>query len=163
MAFVKNTYQQLSFYDAMDRLSERERKIFEKSWAKPFGDEIFPMIDEEAFAGLYSEKVSRPNTPVNIVVGAILLARFLGLSDDEMIEAVIFDVRFQYALHTTGYTEQPFSTNTFRRFRARNEEYRDRTGKDPLEECLKQLEEKMAESESPRLRALLRRVSCQKD
>jgi hypothetical protein len=161
MAFVKNTYQQLSFTDTLTTLNERELKKLEKSWAKTFGDVIFPKIDETRFAGLYSEKISRPNTPVNIVVGGLLLERLLDLTDEELIVTMNFDARFQYALHTTAYDVQPFSTNTFRRFRVRNEEYRARTGTDLLEDYLQELIHLVASNQ--KLKPLMRRIRQKKN
>ena len=81
-----NPSQQLSIFDRSLRLTERERKCLEKSWAKVFSDEIFPAIDEDRFRVLYSENASRPNTPVNIIVGALILKEIFDLSDDEMVE-----------------------------------------------------------------------------
>ena len=54
-------------------LTERERKALENSWAKIFADEIFPAIDEERFSVLYSDKASRPNAPVNVIIGALII------------------------------------------------------------------------------------------
>ena len=58
---------------------------------------------------LYSNKASRPNTPVNVVVGALILKELLGLTDDEVVEGLMLDIRYQYALHTTSFEEQPLS------------------------------------------------------
>lgn len=41
MSFKINDCQQLSFDDSFMRLTERERKALEKSWAKVFPDENF--------------------------------------------------------------------------------------------------------------------------
>jgi len=73
MSFRANPNQQLSLTDRLNKLTERERRILDKSWAKPFGDRIFPMIDEQKFAVLYCEDNGRPNTPVNVVVGSLFL------------------------------------------------------------------------------------------
>ena len=158
MAIVQNTYQQLSFVDSLNHLSEREKKLLERSWAKPFGDDIFPKIDERKFADFYSDKSPRPNTPVNIVIGGMLLEELLDMTDEEMIETLNFDVRFQYALHTTVYDNQPFSTNTFRRFRARNEANTGKTGENLLDSYMKELITLVRNSSDPRLNPLLRRI-----
>ena len=84
-----------------------------------FADRVFPAIDEEIFSVLYSDKASRPNTPVNVIVGALILKEVLGDTDDELVQALMFDVRYQYALHTTSFEEQPLSDRTLSRFRAR--------------------------------------------
>lgn len=77
MSFKENTYQQMSFTDSFSGLTAREQKALEKSWAKVFADEIFPAIDEKRFSGLYSDKASRPNTPVNVIVGALIIKELL--------------------------------------------------------------------------------------
>lgn len=63
MSFVKNDNQQLTLLDSTFNLTEREKRMLEKSWAKTFADKVFPAIDESIFSILYSEKASRPNTP----------------------------------------------------------------------------------------------------
>ena len=103
MSFKTNDCQQITFNDALWGLTDREKRMLEKSWAKPFAERIFPLIDESKFACLYSDKASRPNTPVNICVGALILKELFNMTDGEMVESLMFDVRFQYALHTTGY------------------------------------------------------------
>jgi hypothetical protein len=85
MSFVKNSSTQITFDDSTVSLTERERKFLDKSWAKPFADNIFPAIKEDNFDVLYSDKASRPNTPVNIIIGALLLKELLGLTDDEVV------------------------------------------------------------------------------
>ena len=105
MSYRANPSQQLSIFDRSLRLTERERKCLEKSWAKVFSDEIFPAIDEERFRVLYSENASRPNTPVNIIVGALIIKELFDLSDDEMVENLMLDIHYQYALRTTSFEE----------------------------------------------------------
>lgn len=48
-----------------------------------------------------------------------MLKEMLGLSDDELLSSICRDFRFQYALHTTSFKEQPISDRTFSRFRER--------------------------------------------
>jgi len=45
-----------------------------------FYEEFFTRLDEEVFSVLYSEKKSRPNTPVNILVGFETLKSGFGRS-----------------------------------------------------------------------------------
>ena len=71
MSFVKNDNQQLTVLDSTFNLTEREKRMLEKSWAKTFADKVFPAIDENIFSVLYSKKASRSNTPVNVIVGAL--------------------------------------------------------------------------------------------
>lgn len=142
MSFVLNNYQQVSLFDSLGFLSERKQKILDKSWAKPFSDHIFSNIDEMMFAPLYSDKKnSRPNAPVNVIVGALILKELNGLTDEEIIEECEFDFRYQYALHTTSYENQPLSDRTFSRFRERNAAYELVTGRDLIHDCIVSLSE----------------------
>lgn len=147
MSFVLNPVneQQLSLFDSYENLTEREKKFLNKSWAKYFAEYIFPKIDEMPYAVLYSGKDSRPNTPVNIQVGALILKEFLSLSDEELLTALMFDIRFQYALHTTSYIEQPLSDRTLSRFRERCSTYEAESGIDLLHKTVTSLSKEMAE------------------
>ncbi|MEQ2564295.1 hypothetical protein WMO41_14170 [Ventrimonas sp. CLA-AP-H27] len=85
MSFVLNNSdeQQLSLFDSFNSLTDREKRFLDKSWAKYFAEHIFPKIDEKPYAVLYSGKDSRPNTPVNIQSGALLIKELTNLSDKE--------------------------------------------------------------------------------
>jgi len=63
-------------------LLENLRKRYEKSWAKGFYEDVFCRIDETVFSVLYSDKVSRPNLPVNIYVSLEILKELFGFSDE---------------------------------------------------------------------------------
>jgi len=136
--------QQLSFWDSYESLTDREKRFLEKSWAKVFAEKIFSRIDETPYAVLYSETASRPNTPVNVIIGALILKEYTGMSDDEILNALMFDIRYQYALHTTSFLEQPLSDHSLGRFRERCITYERQTGIDLLHDTIISLSEEMA-------------------
>lgn len=145
MSFLVNDVQQFSLFDSLGFLSARKQQMLEKSWAKTFSDVIFKNIDEMRFAPLYSEKRnSRPNAPINVIVGALIIKEMFGLTDDEVRESLEFDLRFQYALHTTSFEEQPISDRTFSRFRSRCAAYELTTGIDLIHDCIASLSKEMA-------------------
>ena len=74
-------------------------KPIELSWAKVFADEIFPAIDEKRFSVLYSDKASRPNTPVNVIVSALIIKELFDYSDDEMVKILCWI--FEFSTHCT--------------------------------------------------------------
>ena len=47
---------------------------------------FLPNIDEERFSVLYSSKASRPNAPVNVIIGALIIKELFDYSDDEIVE-----------------------------------------------------------------------------
>lgn len=144
MSFKENNCQQLSFTDSFSGLTTREQKALEKSWAKIFADEIFPAIDEKRFAVLYSDKASRPNAPVNVIVGALIIKELFDYSDDEMVENLMLDLHLQYALHTTSFEEQPLSDKSLSRFRKRCYDYEKLFNVDLYHDCVTDLSSKIA-------------------
>jgi len=56
----------------------------------------------------------------------------------------MFDIRYQYALHTTSFIEQPLSDRTLGRFRERCITYEKQTGIDLLHDTITSLSEEMA-------------------
>ena len=64
MSFVTNPAQQINSDDSIYHLTDRERKSFDNSWAKPFS-EVFPKTDDDPFRVLNCADNGTPNTPVN--------------------------------------------------------------------------------------------------
>ena len=156
MSFRTNCSQQITFTDSFNGLTSREQKALESSWAKTFAEDIFPSINEEPFRVLYSGSASRPNTPVNICIGALIIKELFGLSDDEVVENLMLDPRYQYALHTTSFEEQPLSDKTLSRFRKRCYDYESAYGVDLLHGCMTDLGSKIAKMMdiSPRIKRM---------
>lgn len=145
MSFKQNdsTDQNVS-QDRFQQLTPRAQKVVLDSWAKPFADHIFPNINEQRFEPLYSSNpASRPNTPVNVIISLMILKEMFQLTDDDILETVECDIRFQYALHTTTCREQPISDRTLSRFRRRNMLYYQETGIDLIHEEMESLAEKI--------------------
>ena len=95
MAFKTNDFQQITMDDRFRSLSPRTQRVVLNSWAKSFAEIVFPAINEERFAVLYSDcSASRPNTPINVIIGALMLKEVLGLSDDELLSSICCDIRF---------------------------------------------------------------------
>ena len=116
--------------------------MLKKSWAEHFSQCIFPLINEERFAVIYSDNpASRPNTPVNVIIGMLILKEIYNHTDDDLVETILFDVRYQYALHTTSFKEQPVSDRTLSRFRERLYAYEQATGIDLMKEEMESLAE----------------------
>ncbi|MDI9470564.1 MAG: transposase [Bacillota bacterium] len=145
MAFNPHFYVQGSEYDALKYLSDSTKAHLFKSWAVPFREKVFPLIDEEPFARLYDDKASRPETPINVLVGALILKELFDIHDQEVYEKIMFDVSFQYALRTTTYREQPMDYNSLGLFRERNTAYEAMTGVDLIENCILKLSSELAE------------------
>lgn len=66
------------------------------------------------------------------------------MTDDELVESLMFDIRFQYALHTTSFKEQPLSDKTLSRFRNRCYNYELTHGEDLIHDTITELSMEMA-------------------
>ena len=136
---------QVTFNDRMLFANEQAKKAVDGSRAKLVGDIVYPNVDEQKFASLFSEKGSRPNIPVRQYVSALVLKRMYGLSDEVFLEFLRCGaLNFQYALHTTQDEVQPLSANSLRRFRRNVEAYNAEHGCDLIKEEFKSISEKMA-------------------
>ena len=140
--YRSNNTEQLTFCGdtLFEMMNPREIKFLKESWAWVFAEHIFPAIDEEPFAVLYSDNPSRPNTPVNILVGAHIIKELMGLSDEKVVEGMMMDVRFRVALHTVSFREQPLSDRSLDRFRAALYDYATtHNGEDLLGDCCRKI------------------------
>jgi hypothetical protein len=138
--FRKNTkHQQPALISAASELPEKQRKRLENSWAGTFYKEFFCRIDEEAFAVLYSEKDSRPNVPVNVLVGLEALKAGFGWSDQELYEHYCYDLQVRYALGYDRLGDGDFEIRSLYYFRERMSQYNAGTGKNLLEKAFEQI------------------------
>ena len=145
MAFRKNETQQMNMSDPIYGLTERELRVLRKSWAESFANHIFPNLAEEPFSVLYStNEASKPNTPVNIILGLLMLKEQFGLTDEELMHQMMFNAQFQYALHTSSFHEQPINDNTLRRFRNLICAYEDETGIDLIKKAFDSLRDEVS-------------------
>jgi hypothetical protein len=120
-------------------LSKKQRDLLGNSKEKWFHNLILRNISENNFKPLYSEKASRPNAAVNILVSALILKELKGISYDELMESVMFDLRFKAALGLLSIDEVPFSRATIFNFQNRLLEYEQQTGINLIEQVFDNL------------------------
>ncbi len=111
----------------------------ERSWASPFYEHIFCRIDESKFKLFYSEKGSRPNKPVNIIVGLEIIKHLFNYTDEELIESFHTDLRSMYALGLREPGEVGLAPRTLYYFRERLVEYDKKHNTSLLKEILKDI------------------------
>lgn len=96
------------------------QQLLEDSWAAAFYREVFCRIPELLFAPLYSDdEASRPNTPVNVLMGVEILKSGFGWSDLELIDHVRFDLQVCHALGLDDLRAEVFTLRTLYDFRRR--------------------------------------------
>ena len=138
--FRKNqTHLQMPMFSTVQSLPESQRKLLDDSWAGVFYHELFCRIDEKPFAVLFSDEASRPNVPVNRLVGFDVLKAGFGWSDEEMYEAYLFNVQARYALGLYDLGDDSFDLRTLYYFRHRLSEHMQTTGENLIEKAFNQV------------------------
>lgn len=96
-------------------------------------------MDEEPFAVLYADIPSRPNTPVNVLVGLEYLKAGFGWSDKEMYEAFLYNLQVRFALGYDEFGKGYFDLRTLYYFRERLSRYMQETGINLLDQAFEQV------------------------
>jgi hypothetical protein len=117
----KRSQQPLLLSD-VHQLPERSLKYLKNSWADTFRREVFLRIPEDRFAVLYDPDPSRPNVPVNLLVGLDIIKAGFGW-DEELYEHFLFDLQVRYALGCDNFGEGDFDLRTLYYFRKRVSEH----------------------------------------
>lgn len=138
--FKKNTkHLQPALISAASELPEKQLKLLKGSWAHSFYHEFFGRIDEENFAILYSSEPSRPNVPVNVLVGLEVLKSGFGWSDEELYENYCFNLQVRYALGYDRLGDGDFAIRTLYYFRERLSKHYLESGVNLLEQAFEQV------------------------
>ena len=106
--------------DAAGLMPPEKREECERSWAGPFRQKALPILVrmETSFADLFDPDMGRPNRPIPLVLGVLILKEMWDLTDNEALEALRFDTRWWYAFDLP-LTELSLSQKTLHNFRAK--------------------------------------------
>jgi hypothetical protein len=137
---------QMQVFTTLDGLPASQSRRLEESWAAVFYREFFSRIDEALFAVLYSKIDSRPNTPVNVLMGLEALKAGFNWSDEEMHDAFCFNLQVRYALGVLNLGEGQFDLRTVYNFRHRLSEYMQKTGENLVEKAFERVSDEQVES-----------------
>ena len=144
--FKKNPVdKQINITDPYHNFPKYIRDMLHNSWAEYFFYNIFSKINEECFSVLFSDKYSRPNTPVNVIVGLLILKEMNQWTDEDLLGAFYFDYRVRYALGITDFEKERLCINTVSNFRCRLYEYAEKYGRDLLGEEVDNLTKELIE------------------
>lgn len=138
--FRKNKkHLQPALISNINQLPQRQRERLEQSWAGVFYNEVFCRLKEEPFGELYSDMPSRPNVPVNVLVGLEYLKSGMGWSDEELYDAFLYNVQVRYAVGYHELGEGEFDLRTLYYFRQRLSQYMQEKGVNLLNQAFEQV------------------------
>ena len=128
------THRQQDIFGLETQLSPDLRDRLHGSKEYAFYKEVFCRIPEALFAELYDEEpASRPNAPVNVLVGAMILQHLRDWTFEELLDRVAFDLKVRAALGLWSLAEEPFCRATLFNFQKRLREHMGRTGQDKFQ------------------------------
>jgi len=109
---------QLPLYDAGGLLPQEKRVRCEKTWAGVFRRHALPILRkvEDEFEELFHPELGRPNRPVELVLGVLILKEIQDLTDGEALERLEFDALWWWALQRE-FSELHLCQKTLHNFR----------------------------------------------
>jgi len=133
--FKKNDeYRQFELFGFLDALSEKQQKMLSNSIEQSFFVNIFSKIDESRFKDLYSSNKSRPNVPVNQLVGSLVLKHLKNWTYEELFQHLNFNLLTRYAIGIRSMETAIFSQASIFNFQNKIIDHYVKTGTDLLTE-----------------------------
>lgn len=132
-------HHQQALFSSINDLPPKKRQRLEASWAGTFYTEFFCRIDEDMFAVLYSDEASRPNAPVNVLVGLEVLKSGFGWSDAQLEEQFTYNMQVRYAVGYRDLAEGHLELRTVYNFRRRLTDHMQARGENLLEQVFEQV------------------------
>jgi len=136
-----NKFDQRKLFSFIQNLPKCVKDAVYGSFAPDFYENIFKQIDEEKFRGLYSEKYSRPNKPVNMLVSLEIIKQLFGYTDQELIRTFYTDICVMCAVGVEDPGDVALAIRTLYYFRERVVEYDKKHGTSLINEVLNDISE----------------------
>jgi hypothetical protein len=139
-------HQQQSLFSSINDLPPKKRERLQASWAATFYADFFSRIDEDHYAVLYSDEPSRPNAPVNVLVGLEVLKAGFGWSDEQLDDQFSYNLQVRYALGYRDVADGHLDLRTVYNFRHRLTNHMQQTGENLLEQTFEQVSDEQIAS-----------------
>ena len=138
--FRKNTkHIQNEIFGFKNTLPTKIQRELYKSEEYKFYEIIYCSINEEIFSVLYSEKESRPNSPVNSMVSALVLQQRNNWSYRELFKQINFNLLTKTALGIKEIEDLPFCMATIFNFQNKLNEHYIKTNENLIEKVFDNL------------------------
>jgi hypothetical protein len=121
------------------RARDQEKLNDPNAWHNVFLDQVVKRVAEERFVELFDEATGRPNAPLRVLVGMLILKEGCGWSDEELCEAVHFNLLVRRALGLLNLTDEVPVESTYYLFKQRLYAHQVETGVNLLQEVFQEL------------------------
>lgn len=121
------------------RARDQEKLNDPNAWHNVFLDQVTRGIPEERFAELFDEENGRPNAPIRMLAAMLILKEGFGWSDEQLFEAVRFNLLVRRALGLLNLTDEVPVESTYYLFKQRLYRYQLEAGVNLLHEMFQEL------------------------
>ena len=125
--------------DQFLRAQDQKKLNDPTAWQNIFLDQVIRCVPEERFAGLFDDTTGCPNAPLRLFVGMLILKEGFGWSDEELFEAVHFNLLVRRALGLMNLTDEVPVESTYYLFKQRLYVYQVETGTTLLKDVFQEL------------------------
>ena len=127
-------HHQQDVFGIQSQLSAHAWKLLTESREYAFYKEVFCRIPEAVFADLYDDSpATRPNVPVNRLVGALILQHVKDWTFEELLDQLALDLKARAALGLWTLDEEAFCRATLFNFLRRLRDHMVETGQDKFQ------------------------------
>ena len=98
-------------------LGAKRKQLLDRSWAGVFRDYLLLELPVAELAPHFSKDFGRPSKDLHVVLGALLLQQLHDLTDAQTVEAIAFNLAWQYALDIRSEADCYFCERTLRTYR----------------------------------------------
>jgi len=138
--FKQNTaHLQGDFFSVENMLNPAQKEHLLESKEYHFYDIVFRNIKETDFAVLYSKKLSRPNSPINVLVSALILKEMHNWSFKELFSNLLLNLMVRSAVGLRTINAPVFSYATIFNFQNRLATYYEKQGINLIENLFNSL------------------------
>ena len=103
--------------DLRIQLGAKRKQLLDRSWAGVFRDYLLLELPVGELAPHFSKDFGRPSKDLHVVLGALLLQQLHDLTDAQTVEAIAFNIAWQYALDVRSEADCYFCERTLRTYR----------------------------------------------
>jgi hypothetical protein len=105
-------------YDPWHFLDPARRQTLEKGWAGLFKTQVLLHLPVARIGVHFSARMGAPTKDLFVALGALILQQIHDLPDAQTVEAVAFNIAWQYALDIRQSKDANISERTIRNYRA---------------------------------------------
>ena len=107
----------MELFDRLFGIGEKRWRHFERSWVGVFRNHLLVELSVDKLCSHLDERMIRPSKDLHVVIGMMLLQKLHDLSDAVTVEALTFNIAWDYAFDVRGEADSYFCEKTLRNYR----------------------------------------------